>query len=127
MKKLVFSIVVVIFILNINVSALNNTNDYKEEIIPINNNGILVGVKDIITIPSNCNLEQIQIKPNIFDLINNYKHLIPGEEISIELEINNNSNNNYEYINNSFKLDTKDLLKDENNNNLEEIGVGFDN
>ena len=125
MKKLVFSILL-IFIFNINVLALNNEN-YVEELIPINKNGTLIGVKDIITIPSNCNLDEIKIKPNIFNFINNYKHLLPGEEINVELEINNTSTNNYEYINNSFKLDTKDLSKDGNIDNLEEIGRGFDN
>lgn len=127
MKKLVFSIIIFILIFNINVGALNKENNYLEELIPINNNGSLIGVKDIITIPNDYNNDEIEIKPNIFSFINNYKHLIPGEEIKIELEIRNNSNNNYEYINNSFKLDTKDILENENSNNLEEIGIGFDN
>ncbi|MBE6157431.1 MAG: hypothetical protein E7160_01400 [Firmicutes bacterium] len=126
MKKIIFIFLLISLYPEYN-NLYHQEDNIKEQLIPTTINGKLIGVKDIITIPKNYHKNIITIKPNIFNYINNYKHLNPGEEIKIELQINNNSKYNYKYINDSFKLDIKELLENENNNNLEEIGIGFNN
>ncbi len=93
-----------------------------EKINPIRNQAGVIDTFDIqIEIPKEYRKETVEINSCIFDAINNYKTLDPGEAININLEIKNNSQYNYSYEKNSFRLLTKTI-----GSNTKNTILGFD-
>lgn len=100
----------------------------EEEIIPIYNKNNLEQININITIPKECNEEEIIISPSILEAIKQYTRINPGDQININLKIINNSKNNYNYINNSFILSTENLKRlGASANLIDTKALGFDN
>ncbi len=140
MKK-IFLIVIFILIFSfcVNCFALSRWDTDKviysamsdkiiEEMVPVHNEvGDLIGFRVLITIPSDYQEDEIVIVPSVFQTINNYKHLIPGEEVSIDLKVINHSKFDYQYVNNSFILSTDDLSRYGVDTTFSQnYGIGFD-
>lgn len=98
----------------------------SEEVNPVYDNGYIVGFDLNIVIPDNYDSDFININSSVIDGISNYKKLIPGEEVFININIVNNSNYDYSYVNGSFLVVTDDFSKYSDSNNYNRIGTGFD-
>jgi len=128
MKKFLFSLVLICIPINVFAFSFNEMSSNVDlEIVPIYNNNILNRFDVDIIINENNSLDEEIIVPNIFNFINNYKKLIPGQDIVINFKIINNSKYNYSYVPNSLVINTDDLSRYGSNNNLKQIGRGFDN
>lgn len=140
MKKIIFSsLVVLILISSIKVQALsiwdteklelkNQSSIIKEEITPIRNDkGKLKGIDVVITIPEDCTEKELIISPSIFETINGYKHIMPGDKIKINFKVINNSPHNYLYKDNSLLISTADISKLGIEENFTDTNaIGFD-
>lgn len=127
MRKVIFIFLIIFilisssFILVISVNHKNkvnilkrveniSSNDISEQVLPIrDNDGVFLGLDIVITIPKNYSSRNILVNPSIFDGINEYKNIMPGDNFIINLKIVNNSNYNYSYLDNSFVLSTNDI------------------
>lgn len=138
-KKLIFKIIsIILLITTLKVNAKNfsdatmrklsnQTSSLEEEIIPEFTNNTLTGINIIITIPKDCNEEELIISPSILESIKQYSKINPGDSININLKIENKSNYNYNYINNSFILSTENLERLGIKENLIDTkAIGFD-
>lgn len=118
MKKYKYLLLVFLFVIGfiigqiINVVARSDI-DYCKEINPIrNNNGNIIGEEVFITIPKEYNKRNIRINTSIFD---GYYHYSDNDrEFIVKLIINNESNYDYKYVDDSLILDNDYI---ENNNN----------
>ena len=137
MKKTFLGVAVILIFFCTNVLAfsrfdtnevlMNNKDlDLIEEVSPISSDGIIEGFDLTIVIPENYDKDVMVISPSIFECINNYKRLIPGDLIYVNLKIINKSNYNYKYKKDSFKISTLDLSMDRDVSNYSVIGRGFD-
>lgn len=130
MKKgiFIFLFTLLIFVSCYNVYSVDYDDSekrlYEEEIIPIRDNeGNLIGIDCVLVIPSDSDAKVIRMNPSIFGGINEYRE-VSGGKIGINLQIVNNSKNDYQYVENSFSIKTKEVL--EKNNFDENLGIGFD-
>lgn len=140
MKKTIINTIILLLsitIIEVNALSIWDTNrkglnyqtpNLNEEIIPLRDNyGNISQINITITIPEAFNEKIITINPDIFNGLENYKRLLPGEEVTINLKIINNSSNDYSYIQNSFYLSTENISNDALNNYKIVDGIGFDN
>lgn len=125
MKKVIFIFFVICIFGCLRVYSFNNDiTDISEEILPIRDEiGILKGINCVITIPSNYNEDVIEITPDIFGAINEYSSIRKGDFL-VNIKIINNSNFDYEYLNDSFFVSTEDIK--ENWNYVDTGVVGFE-
>ena len=100
----------------------------KEEITPIRNQqGKIKGFDVLITIPTYYDQEKIQISPSIFSAIEEYKYITPNDKVKINIKIDNQSNYNYQYVDNSFMVSTEDITREGITKNFTNTNaVGFD-
>lgn len=106
----------------------SQTLSLEEEIIPIFNKNNLEQINITITIPKDCDEEELIVSPSILEAIKQYKKIKPGDQIKINLKIINNSKNNYNYRNNSLILSTENLKRLGISENLIDTkAIGFDN
>lgn len=138
-KKFIFKIITIILLITtLKVNAKNfsdasmkilsnQTSCLEEEIIPEFTNNTLTAINIIITIPKDCTEEELIISPSILESIKQYSKIKPGDNIDINLKIDNKSNYNYNYINNSFILSTENLERLGIKENLIDTkAIGFD-
>lgn len=138
-KKLILKIITIILLMiSVKVNAKNfsdatmketsnQTSCLEEEIIPEFTNNTLTGINIIITIPKDCDEEELIIAPSILEAIKQYSRINPGDNININLKIDNKSNYNYNYISNSFILSTENLQRLGIKENLIDTkAIGFD-
>ncbi len=99
-----------------------------EEITPIRNDqGKIKGFDVLITIPKDYAQEKIQISPNIFSAIEEYKYITPNDKIKINLKIKNASNYKYQYVDQSFMITTEDKRREGVAENFTDTNaIGFD-
>ena len=114
MNKYKYYFLIFLFILGftigqiINVIALSDS-DYIEEINPIRNSfGDIIGEDIIITIPKNYNKRHISINTSIIDGYYHYSN--NDSEFIVNIIINNESDYDYKYINDSFMLNSSDKM-----------------
>lgn len=138
-RKTLFKIITIILLMitievraknfsSVSIKKLSNqTSCLEEEITPNFDNNILTGINIIITIPKDCNEEELIISPSILEAIKQYSKINPGDNIKINLKIVNNSIYNYNYTNNSFILSTENLERLGTKENLIDTkAIGFD-
>lgn len=132
MKKLTICLMLFILISpTVNAKEKANTlirNYQDEELIEEvfdekDNNGKIKSFNIKITIPRSYNKEEIIIEPSIFRALNHFKRLEKETDINFNLEIINNSPNNYLYKNNSLLIVTEDLKAYDYNNNYKTTGA----
>lgn len=101
----------------------------QEEILPIRNkSGKVIGIDVLITIPEECNEKEITISPSVFSAIKEYKNVMPGDKIKVNIKIINQTIHDYFYVDNSFLLSTEDLTRlGISKNYIDTKEVGFDN
>lgn len=75
----------------------------------IYNKKYLEGINVKYTIPEDYSSDSILIVPHIFDYLSEYKSVMPGDEIKINIKIENLSEYEYEYDDQSFILSTEDM------------------
>lgn len=139
-KKIILILVLLLTYLYLNVEALSSwkvnsknlntmSDNIKEEVITTyDQNGILSQLDITLEIPEDYEKKNITINPSIFDSIKEYKKLLPGDRIKINLKIKNNSKYNYNYISNSFLISTSDpTLLGIKDNFIDTTAIGFDN
>lgn len=80
--------------------------DLVEEIEPLrDNSGNFLGIEDTVIIPFECRKKELEIKTNIFSGIKQYKKMEAKDEFYILLKLINNSKFDYEYKDESLKID----------------------
>lgn len=139
MKKIIKnSLIIILCCLTIKVNAksiwdttpkeLHDQENIAEEITPIRNNkGEITGINVILIIKEEETKEQLVLSPSIFQTISAYKKLNPGDKININMKIINQSNYDYEYVDNSLILSTEDLTRLESKDNfVDTTATGFD-
>lgn len=110
---------------NDNTKEVFRETGISEEINPIRNaNGDFIGIDINMIIPNNYDKDEILINPDVFSGISQYENIISGKEYIINLNIENLSNYDYIYKDNSFKISTDNI--DDRNNYLDTGAIGFD-
>ncbi len=117
-KHLIFIIIFIILFIPFTVKA-----KVEEEIIKENTNSFILKIR----ISEDEQEELLDIKSYLFQGIENYMTIKPGDEVKIKLQIINNSSYNYTYKENSFKIQTSSLSNEEKNNLGKTNSIGFDN
>ena len=103
MKKIIILVGGLLLIGLINY-PVNKDKEIKEEVQPIRENETIKGFLINYTIPKDYNKKQIILNPNLLKSINHYKQLGTFQNIYVNIIVNNNSNYNYEYLEDSFSF-----------------------
>lgn len=100
------------------------TDNIYEEVLPIRENNNFLGINYNITIPADCTSKSLKISPNIFGGLSEYKDIVGGDKLEVNIKINNKSNYIYKYKAGSFVLSTPNISEIINYKDTK--GVGFD-
>ena len=85
------------------------SNDIKEEFEYDIRDNKIYGITAIYTIPDNYSNQEIIITSSLFDELSKSSAYMPGDGITVNLKVINNSKYDYNYVDNSFVLSTEDL------------------
>ena len=99
-------IIMLLFLLFVGCSNINKSDIYYEECRVIRDNDKIIGIKYIITILDNTDLDEVIIYPKIYNSIYHYTDISKLLSLDVYIEIHNNSDYNY-LLRNIYLNDTK--------------------